>query len=56
MGYASNDKFNLNSNSLYTYGNIIGSANWKANISQKLISNLNLAFTANTIISLSKKT
>lgn len=44
MGYASNDVFNLNSNSLYTYGNIIASANWKANISKKLISNLNLAY------------
>jgi len=44
MGYASNDVFNLNSNSLYTYGNLIGSANWKANISKKLISNLNLAY------------
>jgi len=44
MGYASNDIFNLNSNSLYTYGNIIGSANWKANITKKLISNLNLSY------------
>ena len=44
IGYASNDVFNLNSNSLYTYGNIIGSANWKANISRKLISNLNLSY------------
>jgi hypothetical protein len=44
MGYASNDKFNLNSNSLYTYGNLIGSANWKANISKRLISNLNLSY------------
>ena len=44
MGYASNDVFNLNSNSLYTYGNMIGSANWKANISKKLISNLNMAY------------
>ena len=44
MGYASNDVFNLNSNSLYTYGNIIASANWKANISKKLISNLNLSY------------
>lgn len=44
MGYASNDVFNLNSNSLYTYGNIISSANWKANISKKLISNLSLAY------------
>ena len=44
MGYASNDVFNLNSNSLYTYGNLISSANWKANISKKLISNLNLSY------------
>lgn len=44
MGYASNDVFNLNSNSLYTYGNLIGSANWKANISKKLISNLSMAY------------
>jgi len=44
MGYFSNDVFNLNSNSLYTYGNIISSANWKANISKKLVSNLSLAF------------
>ena len=44
MGYASNDVFNLNSNSLYTYGNLIGSANWKVNISKKLISNLTLAY------------
>ena len=44
MGYTSNDVFNLNSNSLYTYGNLISSANWKANISKKLISNLNLSY------------
>jgi len=44
MGYLSQDAFNLNSNSLYTYGNIISSANWKANISKKLISNLNLSY------------
>lgn len=44
MGYTSNDVFNLNSNSLYTYGNLIGSANWKANISKKLLSNLNLSY------------
>lgn len=44
MGYASNDAFNLNSNSLYTYGNLIGSANWKMNLSKKLISNLNLSY------------
>jgi hypothetical protein len=44
MGYTSNDVFNLNSNSLYTYGNIISSANWKTSISKKLISNLSLAY------------
>jgi len=44
MGYASNDVFNLNSNSLYTYGNLIGSINWKAGISKKLLSNLNLSY------------
>ena len=44
MGYVSNDVFNLNSSSLYTYGNLIGSANWKANISKTLISNLSLAY------------
>lgn len=44
MGYISNDVFNLNSNSLYTYGNLIGSANWKTNISKHVISNLNLAY------------
>ncbi len=44
MGYFSHDVFNLNSNSLYNYGNIIGSANWKMNISKRLISNLTLAY------------
>ncbi len=44
MGYASNDVFNLNSNSLYNYGNLIGSLNWKAGISKKLLSNLNLSY------------
>lgn len=44
MGYHSNDVFNLNSSSLYTYGNLIGSANWKMNISKSLISNLTLAY------------
>lgn len=44
MGYASNDVFNLNSNSLYTYGNKIGSLNWKMNFTKRLISNLSLAY------------
>lgn len=44
MGYASNDVFNLNSNSLYNYGNLIGSINWKAGITKKLLSNLNISY------------
>jgi hypothetical protein len=44
MGYFSNDVFNLNSNSLYTYGNTIASANWKMNISKNLVSTMNLAY------------
>lgn len=44
MGYLSNDVFNLNSNSLYTYGNTIGSLNWKMNLSKQVISNLSLAY------------
>ncbi len=44
MGYISQDVFNLNSSSLYTYGNAIASANWKLNISKSLISNLNLSY------------
>lgn len=44
MGYYSNDAFNLNSNSLYTYGNTIGSLNWKMNISKSLVSNLSLGY------------
>jgi hypothetical protein len=44
MGYFSKDAFNLNSSSLYKYGNAIGSANWKVSISKNLISNLNFAY------------
>lgn len=44
MGYSSNDVFNLNSNSLYNYGNLIASVNWKAGITKKLLSNLNLSY------------
>lgn len=44
MGYASNDVFNLNTNSLYTYGNLLGSLDWKANISKSLISDLILSY------------
>ena len=48
MGYVSSDVFNLNSNSLYTYGNMIGSLNWKMNFSKRLISNLSLAYSKYT--------
>lgn len=44
MGYASNDVFNLSSNALYTYGNLLGSLDWKANISKNMISNLILSY------------
>ncbi|MCX6239824.1 MAG: TonB-dependent receptor [Bacteroidia bacterium] len=44
MGYISSDVFNLNSSSLYTYANLLGSLNWKLNLSKKLISNLSLAY------------
>ena len=43
-GYTSSDVFNLNSSSLYNYANSLGSLNWKLNLSNKLISNLNLAY------------
>jgi hypothetical protein len=44
MGYVSSDVFNLNSNSLYYYGNMLGSVNWKLNLSNKVISSLSLAY------------
>ena len=43
-GYISSDVFNLNTSSLYNYGNTLGSANWKLNLSKKVISNLSLAY------------
>jgi hypothetical protein len=44
MGYMSSDAFNLNSNTLYNYGNTIGSLNWKMNFSDKTISNLSISY------------
>jgi hypothetical protein len=44
MGYVSSDAFNLNSNTLYNYGNTIGSLNWKVNLSDQLNSYLCLAY------------
>ncbi len=44
MGYVSSDAFNFNSNTLYNYGNALGSLNWKVNVSDKVISNLCLSY------------
>ena len=44
MGYLSSDVFNLNSDALYHYDNLLGSINWKLNLSKKLVSNLTLAY------------
>jgi hypothetical protein len=44
LAYTSSDAFNLNSGTLYNYGNKIGSLNWKYNITDKLISDLILAY------------
>ena len=44
MGYLSSDLFNLNTSSLYKYANSLGSLNWKLNLSEKLVSNLSLAY------------
>ena len=44
MGYMSSDAFNLNTSTLYNYGNSLGSLNWKMNFSEKMISNLSLAY------------
>jgi hypothetical protein len=44
MGYQSSDLFNLNSDALYNYNNTLGSLNWKANFTKKLVSTLTLAY------------
>ncbi len=44
MGYMSSDAFNLNTSTLYNYGNSLGSLTWKMNFSEKMISNLSLAY------------
>ena len=44
MGYVSSDVFNLNSSSLYYYASSLGSAEWKLNLSPKMVSNLSLAY------------
>lgn len=41
MGYSSGDEFNLNSNSLYHYQNLLGALNWKVGLGEKLVSTLN---------------
>lgn len=44
MGYLSADYFSFNANTLYNYGNLLGSLNWKLNLTDKVISNLTLAY------------
>ena len=43
-GYLSSDVFNLNTSTLYAYANSLGSLNWKLNLSDKIISQLTLAY------------
>lgn len=43
MGYLSSDFFNLNSSSLYRYGNTISSLNWTLTPSDKIVSRLTIA-------------
>ena len=43
-GYLSSDVFNLNTSTLYAYANSLGSLNWKLNLSNKIISQLTLAY------------
>lgn len=43
-GYTSSDLFNLNSNSLYHFDNLLGSLNWKFNFSDKVISSATLVY------------
>ena len=44
MAYNSADEFNLNSNSLYQYDNLIGALNWKLGLGEKFVSNLNATY------------
>jgi len=43
-GYLSSDAFNLNTSTLYNYGNTLGSLNWKLNLTDKIISHLTIAY------------
>ena len=43
-GYLSSDVFNLNTSTLYDYGNALGSLNWKLNLTDKMISHLTLSY------------
>ena len=44
MAYSSSDEFNLNSNSLYQYDNLIGTVNWKLAIGARFVSDFNTAY------------
>lgn len=46
LAYNSFDAFNLNLGSLYNYGNTIGGLDWKFNMSKRLISDLQLSYSA----------
>jgi hypothetical protein len=44
MAYTSSDEFNLNSNSLYAYNNLIGALNWKLAIGARFVSDFNTSY------------
>ena len=44
MAYNSADEFNLNSNSLYQYNNLLGALNWKLALGEKFVSDLNVTY------------
>jgi len=49
-GYVSSDVFNLNTSTLYNYGNALGSLNWKMNLTDKVISHLTLAYSGYNLL------
>ncbi|RKD86042.1 TonB-dependent receptor [Mangrovibacterium diazotrophicum] len=44
MAYSSSDEFNLNSNSLYQYDNLISALNWKLALGTKFVSDFNASY------------
>jgi len=49
-GYLSSDAYNLNTSTLYNYGNALGSLNWKLNVTDKMISHLTLAYSGYNLL------